>query len=138
MLPFPIDIPQLEKWVSFVKGFPQDFKILFRVANTHANVDLNGAAPLSLVSEWVIRARAVSRLQCRRSATGHAPATPVKRSAAPRLGERGSYSAVDIHALVSPPRGRFTAGLPPGDDGRLERIHGVPLGDGELSSDQGG
>jgi hypothetical protein len=47
-------------------------------------------------------------------------------------------SAVDIHALVSPPRGRFTAGLPPGDDGRLERIHGVPLGDGELSSDQGG
>ena len=74
----------------FVKGFPQDFKILFRVANTHANVDLNAAAPLSLISEWVIRARAVSRLQCRRSATGHAPATPAKRSAAPRLGERYS------------------------------------------------
>ena len=90
MLPFPIDIPQLEKWVSIVKGFPQDFKILFRVANTHANVDLNAAAPLSLISEWVIRARAVSRLQCRRSATGHAPATPAKRSAAPRLGERYS------------------------------------------------
>jgi hypothetical protein len=51
MLPFPIDIPQLEKWVSFVKGFPQDFEILFRVANTHANVDLNAAAPLSLISD---------------------------------------------------------------------------------------
>ena len=32
--------------------------------------------------------RAVSRLQRRRSATGHAPATPARRSAAPRLSER--------------------------------------------------
>jgi len=43
MLLFPIDVPQLEKWVSFVKGLPQDLKILFRVANAHAN-DLNAAA----------------------------------------------------------------------------------------------
>src|SRR5258705_1593183 len=47
MLLFPIDVPQLEKWVSFVKGLPQDLKILFRVANAHAN-ELNAAAPLSL------------------------------------------------------------------------------------------
>jgi hypothetical protein len=47
MLLFPIDVPQLEKWVSFVKGLPQDLKILFRVANAHDN-DLNAAAPLSL------------------------------------------------------------------------------------------
>jgi hypothetical protein len=53
MLLFPIDIPQSEKWVSFVKGLPQDFKILFRVANAHAN-DLNAAAPSSLISEWNI------------------------------------------------------------------------------------
>jgi len=37
----------LKKWVSFVKGLPQDFKILFRAANAHAN-GLNAAAPLSL------------------------------------------------------------------------------------------
>src|SRR5258705_657149 len=43
MLLFPIDVPQLEKWVSFVKGLPQDLKILFRVANAHAN-DLNASA----------------------------------------------------------------------------------------------
>jgi hypothetical protein len=54
MLLFPIDIPQLEKWVSFVKSLPQDFKILFGVANAHANVDLNAAVPLSLISEWNI------------------------------------------------------------------------------------
>src|SRR6267142_3498100 len=54
MLLFPIDVPQLEKWVSFVKGLPQDLKILFGVANTHAN-DLNAAAPLSLDSWWDIR-----------------------------------------------------------------------------------
>ena len=54
MLLFPIDVPQLEKWVSFVKGLPQDLKILFRVANAHAN-DLNAAAPLSLDGWWEIR-----------------------------------------------------------------------------------
>jgi len=43
----------LEKWVSSVKGLPQHFKILFGVANAHAN-DLNAAAPLSLISEWNI------------------------------------------------------------------------------------
>ena len=47
MLLFPIDVPQLEKWVSFIEGLPQDLKIPFRVANAHA-VDLNAAAPLSL------------------------------------------------------------------------------------------
>src|SRR5258708_38349899 len=47
MLLFPSDVPQWEKWVSFVKGLPQDLKILFRVANAHAN-ELNAAAPLSL------------------------------------------------------------------------------------------
>jgi hypothetical protein len=47
MLRFPIDVPQLEKWVPFIKGLPKHFKILFRVANAHAN-DLNAAAPLSL------------------------------------------------------------------------------------------
>jgi hypothetical protein len=39
MLPFPIDIPQLEKWVPFVEGLPQDFKILFRVADAHGHAD---------------------------------------------------------------------------------------------------
>ena len=43
MLLFPIDLPQSEKWVSFVEGLPQDLKILFRVANAHAN-DLNAVA----------------------------------------------------------------------------------------------
>src|SRR5215510_11591243 len=33
VLPFPVDIPQFEKWVSLVEGLPQDFKILFGVAN---------------------------------------------------------------------------------------------------------
>ena len=28
-LPLPIDIPQLEEWVSFVEGLPQEFEILF-------------------------------------------------------------------------------------------------------------
>jgi hypothetical protein len=54
MLLFPIDVPQLEKWVSFVKGLPQDLKILFRVANAHAN-DLNAATPLSLDGWWDFR-----------------------------------------------------------------------------------
>jgi hypothetical protein len=30
---FPVDIPQLKKWVSVVKGVPQGFEIPFRVAN---------------------------------------------------------------------------------------------------------
>jgi hypothetical protein len=47
MLLFPIDVPQLEKWVSSVKGLPQDLKIPFRVANAHAN-DPNAATALSL------------------------------------------------------------------------------------------
>ena len=33
VLPFPVDIPQFEKRVSLVEGLPQDFKILFGVAN---------------------------------------------------------------------------------------------------------
>jgi hypothetical protein len=37
MLLFPIDFPQLEKRVTFVKDLPQDLKILFRVANAHSN-----------------------------------------------------------------------------------------------------
>ena len=32
---------------------PQDIKILFRVANAHAN-GLNAGAPLSLISKWNI------------------------------------------------------------------------------------
>ena len=67
MLLFPIDVPQLEKWVSFVKGLPQDLKILFRVANAHAN-DLNAAAPLSLDCWWDIRTvRSKQSKKCIRS-----------------------------------------------------------------------
>ena len=33
VLLFPVDIPQLKKWVSFVEGVPQRFEIPFRVAN---------------------------------------------------------------------------------------------------------
>ena len=33
VLLFPIDIPQLKKWVSVVEGVPQGFEIPFRVAN---------------------------------------------------------------------------------------------------------
>src|SRR6478609_6366531 len=64
MLIFPIDVPQLEKWVSFVKGLPQDLKILFRVTNAHAN-DLNAAAPLSLGRRWDIRTVRSKSKKCR-------------------------------------------------------------------------
>src|SRR6478672_6550071 len=65
MLLFPIDVPQLEKWVSFVKGLPQDLKILYRVANAHAN-DLNAVAPLSLDGWWDIRTlRSKQSKKCR-------------------------------------------------------------------------
>ena len=30
---FPVDTPQLKKWVSVVEGVPQRFEIPFRVAN---------------------------------------------------------------------------------------------------------
>ena len=33
VLLFPVDIPQLKKWVSAVEGVPQGFEIPFRVAN---------------------------------------------------------------------------------------------------------
>jgi len=33
VLLFPVDIPQLKKWVSVVEGVPQRFEIPFRVAN---------------------------------------------------------------------------------------------------------
>ena len=65
MLLFPIDVPQLEKWISFVKGLPQDLKILFRVANTHPN-DLNAAASLSVDGWWDIRTlRSKQSKKCR-------------------------------------------------------------------------
>src|ERR1700730_6995625 len=40
ILLFPVDIPQLEKWIPVVKGLPQLFEILFRVAIDHGSVDL--------------------------------------------------------------------------------------------------
>src|SRR5258706_2641661 len=82
MLLFPIDVPQLEKWVSFVKGLPQDLKILFRVANAHAN-DLNAAAPLSLDGWWDIRTvRSKQSKKCRFPVRGRdrAPALQGVRS----------------------------------------------------------
>jgi hypothetical protein len=33
VLLFPVDIPQVEKWVSVVEGLPQGFEVLFRVAD---------------------------------------------------------------------------------------------------------
>lgn len=41
ILLFPVDIPQLEKWIPVVEGLPQLFEILFRVANDHGIVDLS-------------------------------------------------------------------------------------------------
>ena len=35
VLLFPVDIPQVEKWVSFVEGLPQGFEVLFRVTYHH-------------------------------------------------------------------------------------------------------
>lgn len=64
MLLFPIDVPQLEKWVSFVEGLPQDLKIRFRVANAHAN-DLNAAAPLRPDGWWDIRTLGRQSKRCR-------------------------------------------------------------------------
>src|SRR5450631_857634 len=37
---FPVDIPQLEKWIPVVEGLPQLFEILFGVTNLHGGVDL--------------------------------------------------------------------------------------------------
>jgi hypothetical protein len=44
VLLFPIDIPQLEKWVSVVEGVPQGFEILVRVAKHDG--DVNPSAPV--------------------------------------------------------------------------------------------
>jgi hypothetical protein len=41
---FPVDISQLEKWISIVESLPQLFEILFRVANDHGSVDLSTSA----------------------------------------------------------------------------------------------
>jgi hypothetical protein len=43
VLLLPVDMPQLEKWISVVEGIPQGFEILFRVANHDS--DLNYDAP---------------------------------------------------------------------------------------------
>src|SRR5258708_6801610 len=53
ILIFPVDIPQLEKWIPVVKGLPQLFEILFRVANDHGSVELSSAAPPSLISSGI-------------------------------------------------------------------------------------
>jgi hypothetical protein len=39
VLLFPVDIPQLEKWVSVVEGVPQGVEILFRVAKHDGDVN---------------------------------------------------------------------------------------------------
>jgi hypothetical protein len=44
VLLFPVDIPQLEKWVSVVEGVPQGVEILFRVAKHDG--DVNPSAPV--------------------------------------------------------------------------------------------
>jgi hypothetical protein len=44
ILCFPVDISQLEKWISIVEGLPQLFEIFFRVANDHGSVDLSTSA----------------------------------------------------------------------------------------------
>ena len=41
---FPVDIPQLEKWLPVVEGLPQLFEILFRVTNDHGRVELSTSA----------------------------------------------------------------------------------------------
>jgi hypothetical protein len=37
---FPVDVPQLEKWIPVVEGLPQLSEILFRVATLLGSVDL--------------------------------------------------------------------------------------------------
>jgi hypothetical protein len=39
VLRFPVDMPQLKKWVSVVEGVPQRFEIPFRVANHDGRCD---------------------------------------------------------------------------------------------------
>src|SRR5262245_3776855 len=51
VLLFPVDIPQLEKWVSVVEGIPQGFEILFRVTNHDGDVNSSVSTPWSLVFE---------------------------------------------------------------------------------------
>ena len=54
VLLFPVDIPQLKKWVSVVEGVPQRFEIPFSVANHDGDVNLSAQALLGPVFEWKI------------------------------------------------------------------------------------
>jgi hypothetical protein len=45
VLLFPVNMPQLEKWISVVEGIPQGFEILFRVANHDGDLDYSAPAP---------------------------------------------------------------------------------------------
>jgi hypothetical protein len=47
VLLFPVDIPQLKKWVSVVEGVPQRVEIPFRVANHDGPCEPQRASPLS-------------------------------------------------------------------------------------------
>jgi len=49
VLLFPVNVPQVEKWVSVVEGLPQDFEIPFRVANHHGALNLRMAPQRSLI-----------------------------------------------------------------------------------------
>src|SRR5262245_37053540 len=40
ILLLPVDLPEFEEWIPFVKGLPQRLEILFRIAIAHAGVDL--------------------------------------------------------------------------------------------------
>ena len=45
VLLFPVDMPQLEKWIPIVEGIPQRFEILFRVANHDGDLSYSAPAP---------------------------------------------------------------------------------------------
>ena len=45
VLLFPVNMPELEKWISVVEGIPQGFEILFRVANHDGDLDYSAPAP---------------------------------------------------------------------------------------------
>src|SRR5262249_56597268 len=47
VLLFPVDFPELEKWIPFVEGLPQRLEILFRIAIAHGGVGIFVSPPPS-------------------------------------------------------------------------------------------
>jgi hypothetical protein len=55
ILLFPVDIPQLEKWIPVVEGLPQLFEILFRVATLHGSINIRTRPGVDISSSIDLR-----------------------------------------------------------------------------------